>query len=108
MINSTEPVWLNDEEVHALFTRLLDSYTAPAMVELRNRPTPDAELIYRPYYWILLDQPWHKGRTILIGDAAHATTAPWAWVAAWRWRTRWFWRSESLQRPVFPRLSTPS
>jgi 2-polyprenyl-6-methoxyphenol hydroxylase-like FAD-dependent oxidoreductase len=64
-----------DGEVHALFARLLDSYTAPAMVELRRRLTPDAKLICRPFEWILVPEPWHRGRTILIGDAAHATTS---------------------------------
>jgi len=66
---------MSQEEVHALFARLLDSYTAPAMVELRSRLTPDADLICRPFDWILLRDKWHRGRTLLIGDAAHATTA---------------------------------
>jgi 2-polyprenyl-6-methoxyphenol hydroxylase-like FAD-dependent oxidoreductase len=71
------PEWARktDEEVLSMFTDLLDSYTAPAVVELRRRLTPDAELICRPFEWILLPEPWHRGRTILIGDAAHATTA---------------------------------
>ncbi len=63
------------EEILAIFTRLLDSYTAPAMVELRRRLTPDADLVYRPFDWIFLPDRWYNGRTILIGDAAHATTA---------------------------------
>jgi 2-polyprenyl-6-methoxyphenol hydroxylase-like FAD-dependent oxidoreductase len=29
---------------------------------------------YRPLEWILLPAPWHAGRIVLIGDAAHATT----------------------------------
>jgi 2-polyprenyl-6-methoxyphenol hydroxylase-like FAD-dependent oxidoreductase len=71
------PEWkrFDDGEVHSLFTRLLDSYTAPAMVELRRRLTPDAKLICRPFEWILVPEPWHRGRIILIGDAAHATTS---------------------------------
>ena len=71
------PEWqrFTDGEVHALFTRLLDSYTAPPMVELRQRLRPDAELICRPFEWLLVPEPWYRGRTILIGDAAHATTS---------------------------------
>lgn len=61
-------------ELYELFAKLLDSYTAPAVKELRSRLTPDSELICRPFEWILLEN-WHKGRTLLIGDAAHATTA---------------------------------
>lgn len=66
---------LSPQEEHALYVRLLDSYTAPAIVELRRRLTPDAKLIYRPFNWHLVPGTWHKGRTLLIGDAAHATTA---------------------------------
>ncbi|MFJ4771118.1 FAD-dependent monooxygenase [Streptomyces uncialis] len=75
VVDMPEPVRMSGEEVFALFSRLLDSYTAPAMVELKRRLTPDADLICRPFEWILLPAPWHRGRTILIGDAAHATTA---------------------------------
>jgi 2-polyprenyl-6-methoxyphenol hydroxylase-like FAD-dependent oxidoreductase len=29
---------------------------------------------YRPLEWVMLPAPWHRGRVVLIGDAAHATT----------------------------------
>lgn len=67
--------WMEKTEVHALFTDLLDSFTAPAIVELRSRLTPEAELIARPFESILVPGSWYRGRTLLIGDAAHATTA---------------------------------
>lgn len=73
-INAPERKRLNDVEVYDLFVKLLDSYTAPAVVELRSRLKPDSQLVCRPFDWILLDT-WHKGRTLLIGDAAHATSA---------------------------------
>jgi 2-polyprenyl-6-methoxyphenol hydroxylase-like FAD-dependent oxidoreductase len=51
-------------------------YTAPPIVELRQHLTPESELIARPFDWILMDKSsWYRGRTLLIGDAAHATTA---------------------------------
>jgi 2-polyprenyl-6-methoxyphenol hydroxylase-like FAD-dependent oxidoreductase len=75
IISAPEWVRRTDEEVSSIFTDLLDSYTAPAVVELRRRLTPDAELICKPFEWMLLPDPWHRARTILIGDAAHATTA---------------------------------
>lgn len=34
----------------------------------------DALINYRPLEVILLPPPWHRGRILLIGDAAHATT----------------------------------
>ncbi|HEY0747109.1 MAG TPA: FAD-dependent monooxygenase [Steroidobacteraceae bacterium] len=75
VLDEREWVRKTEEQVHALFARLLDSFTAPAVVELRRRLTPDSEVICRPFEWILLPNPWHRGRTLLIGDAAHATTA---------------------------------
>ncbi len=75
LIDAPEPRILSKPEVFELFTRLLDSYTAKPIVELRRRLTPDANLICNSYYWTLLPAPWHSGRTLLIGDAAHATTS---------------------------------
>jgi 2-polyprenyl-6-methoxyphenol hydroxylase-like FAD-dependent oxidoreductase len=34
----------------------------------------DSQIVYRPLEWLLLPNPWFKGRVVLIGDAAHATT----------------------------------
>ena len=33
-----------------------------------------SQIVYRPLEWLLLPDPWYKGRVLLIGDAAHATT----------------------------------
>ncbi len=75
VVSAAEYVRLSKEELTALYTKLLDSFTAPAIVELRKRLTPDSDLICRPFEWLLLSQPWYRGRSLLIGDAAHATTA---------------------------------
>lgn len=75
VFNIPEFRWLEKAEVHSLFTELLNSFTAPAIVELRSRLTPDADLIARPFESILVNDTWYRGRTLLIGDAAHATTA---------------------------------
>jgi 2-polyprenyl-6-methoxyphenol hydroxylase-like FAD-dependent oxidoreductase len=63
------------DEIHETMSRHLDSYSAPYVVELRRRLKPDSELICRPFEWLLVPQPWSRGCTLLIGDAAHATTA---------------------------------
>ncbi len=67
--------WLEKAEVLALFGGLLDSFTAPAIQELRRRLKPDSDVIARPFEWLLVPDTWVRGRTLLIGDAAHATTA---------------------------------
>jgi 2-polyprenyl-6-methoxyphenol hydroxylase-like FAD-dependent oxidoreductase len=75
VINLPEWRWFSDEDVRATFTALLDSMTAPAIRELRSRLTDTSDLIGRPFEWLLLPDPWYKGRIVLIGDAAHATSA---------------------------------
>lgn len=75
VINMPEWKWLSEEDVNDQFRGLLDSFTAPAVVALRSRLTPESQLIGRPFEWLLLPDPWHRGRCLVIGDAAHATTA---------------------------------
>ncbi len=75
VISEAEWVRKTDEEAYALLSGLLDSFTAPAIVELRERLKPGAEVICRPFEWVFLPETWFKGRMLLIGDAAHATTA---------------------------------
>jgi 2-polyprenyl-6-methoxyphenol hydroxylase-like FAD-dependent oxidoreductase len=41
---------------------------------LREQIVDPEEVVYRPMEVILVPRPWHKGRVVLIGDAAHATT----------------------------------
>jgi len=41
----------------------------PGLVSQLNDPTA---VSYRPIEWMLVPAPWHRGRVVLIGDAAHA------------------------------------
>ncbi|NLR97366.1 NAD(P)-binding protein [Rhizobium sp. P38BS-XIX] len=51
--------------------------------ELRERHLiGGADIIYRPFEYVDLPKPWHKGSVVLIGDAAHASTAHLAQGAA--------------------------
>lgn len=75
VINIPELRWFTDEDIRSIFTELLDSMPAPAIRELRSRLSDTSELIGRPFHWLLLPDPWYKGSVVLIGDAAHATSA---------------------------------
>ena len=66
---------LSQWDAYEVARRLTAMYTAPGIVELREHLTPESELIPRPFKWILLEKPWYRGRTLLIGDAVHSTTA---------------------------------
>ncbi len=41
---------------------------------IRDNLGEHSQTNYRPLEWLLLPDPWYKGRVVLIGDAAHATT----------------------------------
>lgn len=41
---------------------------------LRDQLTPSSHIVYKPMETLLLPPPWSRGRTVLIGDAVHATT----------------------------------
>ena len=45
-----------------------------ALGAVRDSLDASARINYRPLEKLLLPPPWHRGRAILIGDAAHATT----------------------------------
>lgn len=42
--------------------------------ELRKLIDDSAEVVYKPLEAVFVDEPWYRGRVLLIGDAAHATT----------------------------------
>ncbi|OEC34440.1 2-polyprenyl-6-methoxyphenol hydroxylase [Pseudomonas cuatrocienegasensis] len=42
--------------------------------ELREQITDSSQVVYKPMEVVFVDESWFKGRVLLIGDAAHATT----------------------------------
>jgi 2-polyprenyl-6-methoxyphenol hydroxylase-like FAD-dependent oxidoreductase len=46
----------------------------PAIAAYASRITDDEAVVYKPLEWLLLDDDWHRGRVVLLGDAVHATT----------------------------------
>jgi len=47
---------------------------APAIRAVAEQITDDTGVVYRPLEWLLVEGPWHKGRVVLLGDAAHSAT----------------------------------
>jgi 2-polyprenyl-6-methoxyphenol hydroxylase-like FAD-dependent oxidoreductase len=46
-----------------------------AVAEVRDRHITDsAKVVVRPVESLLVPKPWHRGRVVLLGDAAHATS----------------------------------
>jgi 2-polyprenyl-6-methoxyphenol hydroxylase-like FAD-dependent oxidoreductase len=67
------PVHPPQEGLAALFRERLAPYGGP-VAEVRDQIMDDAKVVYRPVETILVPAPWYRGRVLLIGDAAHATS----------------------------------
>lgn len=64
---------LPQEELYLTLRDLLAEYGGP-IAEMRESLGPRSSIVVRPLEAFLLPPPWHTGRTVLIGDAAHPTT----------------------------------
>jgi 2-polyprenyl-6-methoxyphenol hydroxylase-like FAD-dependent oxidoreductase len=69
------PLHPDHDAARLLLAGHLRLFTAPYAREIAKRLTPASNVIVRPFEWLLVPSPWYRGRVLLIGDAAHATTA---------------------------------
>lgn len=60
-------------ELRDAFISLLAGYGG-IVGEIRDQVTPGTQVVFRPLEAFFMPAPWHVGRVILIGDAAHPTT----------------------------------
>ncbi len=67
------PDIIPEPELHVRLAQLLASYGGP-LAELREGLTEASPIVVRPLEAFLLPPPWHVGRVMLVGDAAHPTT----------------------------------
>jgi len=65
--------WFAGEELVTHLRDLMSPFGG-AVPTMRESIVEPAQVNYRPLEWLLLADPWYKGRVVLIGDAAHATT----------------------------------
>lgn len=71
---SEEPVRFNPDELASTFAARLEPFDAPEIREALARIPEGRHISYRPFDILLMPQPWHKGRVVLLGDAAHSVT----------------------------------
>jgi 2-polyprenyl-6-methoxyphenol hydroxylase-like FAD-dependent oxidoreductase len=57
------------------FRARLAPYPPGPVATARELITDAAKVVYRPFETIMVAPPWHRGRIVLLGDAAHAMTA---------------------------------
>lgn len=68
-----EPVWRDEAGQHQILRDLLHGYGG-VLAELREGLDASSEIICRPLETVFAGDNWVRGRVVLIGDAAHATT----------------------------------
>lgn len=61
-------------ETHVEHMRALMAPFGGDIPAIRDALGEESQINYRPLEWLLLPDPWYRGRVVLIGDAAHATT----------------------------------
>jgi 2-polyprenyl-6-methoxyphenol hydroxylase-like FAD-dependent oxidoreductase len=61
------------ERLADIFRERLKACTG-IMGQMREQIRDASQVVYRPLESLLLPRPWYRGRVLLIGDAAHATT----------------------------------
>ena len=66
------PRW-RDEDLPAILRGLLTEFGG-ILGRARDEVQDPKKIICRPVFSMLLPAPWHRGRVVLIGDAAHTTT----------------------------------
>lgn len=59
-------------ELHRTLHERLDGHYGGRVADLLPTLTDPAQVVYSPLPVLLVPRPWHIGRTVLIGDAAHA------------------------------------
>jgi 2-polyprenyl-6-methoxyphenol hydroxylase-like FAD-dependent oxidoreductase len=67
------PIRLEEEGIAAIYRERLAQFGGP-VAEQRDLIVDDDAVVYRPVENVLVPPPWYRGRVVLIGDAAHATS----------------------------------
>jgi 2-polyprenyl-6-methoxyphenol hydroxylase-like FAD-dependent oxidoreductase len=65
---------IDESKTHLILKEALKDFTAPIVVEVRDRMRSPEKVIWRPFENTLVPSPWYRGRVVLIGDAAHTMT----------------------------------
>jgi 2-polyprenyl-6-methoxyphenol hydroxylase-like FAD-dependent oxidoreductase len=68
------PVKLPTAGLAAVYRERLAEYGGPIGRIRDEQITDDDAVVYRPVEALIVPAPWHRGRVLLVGDAAHATS----------------------------------
>lgn len=72
---SEQPLHFPTDALVQLLQQRLAGFTAPLIVQAAAQLRAPEQVIFRPFHARLMPGPWwHRGRVVLLGDAAHAPT----------------------------------
>lgn len=73
--NSDAHLRMPADQLHTLMKARLAGFTAPFVRQAVAQLTTPEQVLFRPFDVCLMPGPWwHRGRVVLLGDAAHAPT----------------------------------
>lgn len=72
--HSDEHVRMPDDHLGELMRERFEGFTAPELRQAADEIGPDRHVSFRPFDIMLMPRPWHRGRVVLLGDAAHSLT----------------------------------
>lgn len=73
--SSDKPLHMAEDKLDVLLKDRLAEFTAPLIRQSVEQLTSPKQVLFRPFDVRLMPGPlWHKGRVVLMGDAAHAPT----------------------------------
>lgn len=64
----------DEDDFPALFRKRMAPFTAPEVMEAVALIGKGSPINFRPIDVLFMPSPWHKGRVVLLGDAAHAVS----------------------------------
>jgi 2-polyprenyl-6-methoxyphenol hydroxylase-like FAD-dependent oxidoreductase len=71
---AADDVKVPEDRLAETFRERLAEFEGP-VAEVRDRDIVDpAKVVVRPVESLLVPKPWHRGRVVLVGDAAHASS----------------------------------
>jgi 2-polyprenyl-6-methoxyphenol hydroxylase-like FAD-dependent oxidoreductase len=75
LLVSNEPSnpWFEADQLGPLLSERMKSFKG-MLADLRKEVATGENIIYVPIEEVILPLPWHKGRVVLVGDAAHASS----------------------------------